>query len=57
MAKKKLNLKSLLITAATIVALGIVFTLDDATGIGEVADPLEFVITGAVAYFMHKYMK
>jgi hypothetical protein len=57
MAKKKINWKSALITGITIVILGIIFTLDDVTGIGEVADPLEFVITGATAYFMNKYLK
>ncbi len=34
------------------VALAIVFTLDDATLIGEAIDPAEFIALGIIGYFL-----
>lgn len=48
MAKKKTNWKSWIATGIVVIVLAIIFTVDDATVIGEFADPLEFALMGAV---------
>ena len=57
MTKYKTNWKTLAAVAIVVIVLSIIFTLDDATVIGEFLDPLEFAFTGAVGYLMARYMK
>lgn len=42
---------------ALLVILAIVFTADDITGLGEVLDPLEYVVVGIVLYYVGKNKK